>query len=270
MKRLKSRLTLLFFIIVALMVVVYLFYRYLLNLFIQKEIGLLEWESTYWAAILGGIISGLITLIGVLLTIEYTREQNRKDRELQYRPVFDYQYKYTNRIEIEGTLIDYISFISFTSYNYNYNHVFNGLLTFKNVGVGPAIDIAVDYSFPDDGLNHSYGRLFAPPAIRSLQSGEIGCVPIELPFEFETIPKTAFLFDENGKIYLDEKVLMNYKTYEFKVVIKYKDLLNNQFKQTIFFEGLFGRSYKSDGSEEGSYTFDLLLKDIEEAVLFTN
>ena len=63
---------------------------------------------------------------------------------------------------------------------------------------------------------------------------------------------------------------MNYKTYEFKVVIKYKDLLNNQFKQTIFFEGLFGRSYKSDGSEEGSYTFDLLLKDIEEAVLFTN
>lgn len=267
MKNAKSRLTLLFILFVILIIVVYLFYRYLLNLFIQKELVLVEWESTYWAAIIGGVVSGFITLAGVLLTIEYTREQNRKDRELQYRPVFDYQYKYTKRADVEGTLIDYISFISFTRDSNRYNHIFNGLLTFKNVGVGPAIDISIDYSFPDDGLKHIYGWLHAPSAIKSLQSGEIGCIPIEMPFEFETIPKTAFLFDDKGNIYLDESVLMNYKNYKINVVIKYKDLLNNQFEQSIIFKGSFGHTYKSDGGEEGKYTFDLFLDNIEEALI---
>ncbi len=53
------------------------------------------WAS-FFGSYLGAIIGGLISLIGIGITILFTQNQNKEDRELQIRPYFDFMYNQTD------------------------------------------------------------------------------------------------------------------------------------------------------------------------------
>ena len=53
-------------------------------------------SNSDWVGFFGGYIGSImgcfISLIGIIWTISFTREQNRADRELQIRPLFDIRF----------------------------------------------------------------------------------------------------------------------------------------------------------------------------------
>ena len=56
-----------------------------------------------WLSYIGALLGGLMTLVGVVLTIEYERANNRKELSIAYRPIID---PYVGTDKIEGDIIE--------------------------------------------------------------------------------------------------------------------------------------------------------------------
>ena len=71
-------------------------------------------DNNAWASFLGSylgsIIGGLFSLGGIFLTIRFTRNQNKQDRELQIRPYFDFTLKDSKDTIPDNKQIAYIGF----------------------------------------------------------------------------------------------------------------------------------------------------------------
>lgn len=217
--------------------------------------------ATYWGAIVGGFISGGITLFGVLMTIRFTQDENRKAKELEYRPWLDYTYKTVKAI-MEGKIIQDVAFESFDENGTNPEPKYYGVLSFINVGVGPAIDINVQYEYPDDGRKHQPILHGLPANNNTCQSGETAVIPFVLYLHFDSIPKESFQYNDKGEAYLPHDFISKYKDYDFSITIQYKDLLNNQYEQVLSFKASIGCEYKIDGSENGSYHYGMRLNEV--------
>lgn len=59
-------------------------------------------SNSDWVGFLGGyigaIIGAVVSLIGIIITIRYTNEQNKMDRELQVRPYCSIRYVHDNKL----------------------------------------------------------------------------------------------------------------------------------------------------------------------------
>lgn len=49
-------------------------------------------SNTDWVGYIGALIGSVVSFLGILWTINFTREQNQTDRELQIRPYLDIRY----------------------------------------------------------------------------------------------------------------------------------------------------------------------------------
>ena len=65
-----------------------------------------EWVN-FLGSYVGAIVGGIVSLIGIGWTIRFTQKENRADRELQIRPVFDIYCHHCN--EVKENWLGYIS-----------------------------------------------------------------------------------------------------------------------------------------------------------------
>ncbi len=89
-----------------------------------------------WASFLGSFLGGTVSLIGILITIQFTQEENRKERELMYRP----HIKVTECKKSENT--KYLSVLTTGNYVENGKNC-NIVIQIKNVGLGPILDFEI-------------------------------------------------------------------------------------------------------------------------------
>ncbi len=205
-----------------------------------------------WASFLGGyigaLIGGIISLVGIILTIRFTKLENKKDRELQFRPYFVLWYDKTGNIK-NVDIIDIL--IHQFEDSEERGPIVKGAVYFKNIGVGPAIDCKVEIA-PIEAQRKSKFR-GSNAVFSAFESGKTMALGIQLYMGFENIPKDS-LDIVNGRYQPKAEVFNKYKNFEIKVTITYSDMLNNRFCQSIVLESHI-RINVMNG--EGTYTCEL-------------
>lgn len=106
-------------------------------LFIKKLS--LEWldTSSAWIGYYGSVVSSIATIVGIRLTINYTREQAKEDRRIQYAP----QLKIVT-VKAPGKNYTY-SGEQYLYVDREYNNQAIIYIVIKNIGMGPVLDMYV-------------------------------------------------------------------------------------------------------------------------------
>lgn len=96
-----------------------------------------------WAAFLGSYLGGVVSLIGIYLTIRFTQAENKKERELMYRP----------HIRVDSCKPDANFSNIIVSTKKDGSHVQDGKkcdigIRIKNVGLGPVLNFSIsDFTY---------------------------------------------------------------------------------------------------------------------------
>ena len=200
-------------------------------------------SNSDWAGFLGGYIGALIgaitSLIGIIITIRYTNEQNKKDRELQIRPYCAIRYVPTGKVV--GTQKILGNFTLGCEPKENNGSTQRSVIYIKNIGLGPAIDFDFDANDIDDGRNH-YPLLVQKTldtmnyAVDLLQPGEEGALPIMIEFNFDPISDADIIKIENDELnvpMVKHEVMTKYKNFDIVITVKYQDIFQNKYTQKI-------------------------------------
>ena len=111
-------------------------------------------SSSDWVGFLGGyigaIIGAVVSLVGIVITIRYTNEQNREDRELQVRPYFTIRYVSTPKTVT--TKKELGCFMLGCEPQENNGPRYQSVIYIKNIGLGPAIE----FEFNVDNIDLKY------------------------------------------------------------------------------------------------------------------
>lgn len=180
-------------------------------------------KNSEWASFLGSFLGGLISLVGIYLTIKYTQAENKKERELMYKP----------HIRIcackPDEKFDYICIPTKSNCCYTENGKNCGIgIKIKNVGLGPLIN----FSLSEFKYVHK-------------RNGEVIC-PIKYGhddfFEKEEILQLYFEFDLDihdkdleGILPQDTNKILKFMNYggEFSFVIKGNDLSGEPYIKKV-------------------------------------
>ena len=202
-----------------------------------------EWISffgSYYGAILGGILS----LLGIVYTIRFTREQNRTDRELLIRPFFDIRYRETAEPSYSDNWLGY-SVIRVDDGENAFSEekiTSSGFLYLKNVGNGPATNIDCDILLNEMScaFEVEFNTNNAKVTTSTVRPNEEACLSLDV-FNSRSAPKAGDLTWEeefvNGKKFLlsfpDTKKFPFPSNYSFTLNLRYCDLLSNRFVQKL-------------------------------------
>lgn len=100
-----------------------------------------EWAS-FFGGYIGALVGGLISLVGIVWTIKFTREQNQKDRELQVKPYCTIKFQNTEKFSCTDKSLGYYT-LGFEPKD-NGGPELNGMILITNYGVGPAVDCRME------------------------------------------------------------------------------------------------------------------------------
>lgn len=221
-----------------------------------------EWAS-FLGSYLGAIIGAVIALIGVTATISFTSKQNKESNELHVRPYFDIKYKITKEfIGVEKQLgrLAYTNERSARVEEGKNQHSY-GIIYFKNVGIGPAINCHFENVEINDNRKHG-PMLFADSYnvvnVNSLQAGEEGGLLINILWNFDPVEKSSFIF-EQGEYYPSQAAMTKYKSHNICFDFIYADILGNVFSQKIRLKVQIGIMHKND---VGHYSADVFLEEV--------
>lgn len=219
-----------------------------------------------WVGFLGGyigaIMGGVISLFGILWTINFTREQNRADRELQIRPCLDIRYiPSVNKISKETSWLGYVMVNEYNENKADIHEVERGLLYLKNIGNGPATNI--DVSVFVENIKVKYTAKFTNKNTRvtsnSIRQGEEAAISFIITNNSIAPSKDDFTWIEYGFGIYNEKKFPMPSAYNIIILLRYKDLLGNIFTQELKFNAIYSMSY--DKENGGKYSCDLELKE---------
>ena len=196
-----------------------------------------------WVGFLGGyigaIIGAVVSFIGIIITIRYTNEQNKEDRELQVRPYCT--IKYVAMPQTISTRKELGCFMLGCKPQENNGPRYQSVIYVKNIGLGPAIEFKFEVGDIDDGREH-YPILkqrtpeTANNAVNVLQPGEEAVIPVSIWFNFDPITVNDIEIWEDsplGKYYVKDAVLRKYKNFDIDITIKYCDMFQNEYSQTV-------------------------------------
>lgn len=225
-------------------------------------------SNSDWVSFLGGyvgtIIGCIVSLIGILWTIDFTREQNRADRELQIRPVLDTRCTFALPNSYDNNWLGYVTVMKKTdgeNFSENTKAAGTGILYLKNVGNGSAININAQASVI--GKESEYSAFFSTKndkvTTNSISPNETAALSLDV-YSSQSAPSEADITWDpihNRPIY-DQ---LKYKipgSYEVKVIISYNDLLMNEFSEEFVFTTSF-YMYAEKG-QPAKYHCDVNLK----------
>lgn len=196
-----------------------------------------------WASFLGGyigaIVGAAISLIGICATIVHTKNENKKDRELQVRPHLQFKFQpreeYSQTRMVVGRLMYDCKPIDIEGIGWDKDGGAYGLVLIKNVGMGPAINFKLSNGPIDDEREHSIVLACTADRacdVNSLSPGEEGSIPIAIRCNFDLIPKDAILGEEPYKG-VHPSYMQKYKSHDIALRIAYEDILGHRFAHKV-------------------------------------
>ncbi len=227
-------------------------------------------SNSDWVGFLGGyigtIIGAVVSLIGIIITIRYTNEQNKQDRELQVRPYCSIRYVHDEHIrgtkKVLGTLPIGCEPQS------NNGPRYSSIIYIQNVGIGPALDFHFDVADINDGREH-YVVLMQKTidsmnnAVKLLQPGEEAALPIIIYFNFDPISDEDIIKLEGDTPFpytVKESVIRKYKNFDINITVKYRDMFQNEFHQKVTLSSNMGINFSTDKTVR--HTCEIYLKEI--------
>lgn len=200
-------------------------------------------ENSDWVGFFGGYIGSLIGAIvsvaGIIITIRYTNEQNKKDRELQIRPYCAVRYVNDNKLVGTDKIIGELPIGC--EPKENKGSKYTSIIYIKNIGLGPAVEFDFDMDEINDGRAH-YPILMqrnvdtSNRIVNLLEPGEEAAYPIHIFFNFDKITEDDFI-DLGGstlsRYTVKAEVMQKYKNFDIVIHIKYHDLFMNTYYQKI-------------------------------------
>lgn len=205
----------------------------------------------------GALIGAVITLVGVIMTINYTRKEANEDRRLSIAPYI----KYTM---LEKTLKTKQHNLDVFYFEKDDNTEINTTVIMKNIGLGPVLNIEVlDIYFNGEFTNR---RSIGVPGV--IEKDEEILLLIDLRLKLEEIKEDDVIED---KTELPDSLFRfnvpdNYKNVggELSFKIKYKDLMNNEYEQIVKIKVIIALESNINNPRKWNYTKPKLrIKEIE-------
>lgn len=228
-------------------------------------------ENSDWVSFFGGYIGSLIgaavSLVGIIITIRYTNEQNKRDRELQVRPYCAIRYVHDNKLVGTNKIIAELPIGCEPRENNGPEYL--SILYIKNIGLGPAVEFEFEMDDIDDGREH-YLILMQRNAdtsnrsVNLLQPGEEAALPIHIYFNFDKIAEEDFIdLGESGlfRYAVKHEVMQKYKNFDITIHVKYHDMFKNQYYQKIILSSNMHIGGRMD-EKQADYLCDINLKEI--------
>ena len=201
-----------------------------------------DWVS-FFGGYIGALIGAIVSLAGIIITIRYTNEQNKKDRELQVRPYCAMRFVHDDKLVGTKRIIAQLPIGC--EPRENNGPKYTGIIYIKNIGLGPALEFDFDRDEIDDGREH-YPILMQRNAdtsnclVNILQPGEEAAFPIYI---------------------VKHEVMHKYKNFDIVLHIKYQDLFMNTYYQKITLSSNIHVGGKMD-EKQANYLCDINLKEI--------
>ena len=224
-----------------------------------------------WVGFFGGYIGSLIgasvSLVGIIITIRYTNDQNKKDRELQVRPYCAIRYVHDNKLRGTNKIIAELPIGC--EPKENNGPQYSSIIYIKNIGLGPAIEFDFYIDDIDDGRNH-YPILMQQNAdtsnrsVNLLQPGEEAAFPIHIFFNFDKITEDDIIDlgeDEPFRYTVKQTIMQKYKNFDIVIHMKYHDMFNNTYYQKIILSSNMHVGGKID-EKHVDHLCDINLKEI--------
>lgn len=197
-----------------------------------------DWVS-FFGGYIGSILGCIISLIGILWTINFTREQNRTDRELQVRPCLEFRYYDTERYAFDKNWLGYVDVDILNSCACEPKEVGCGLLRIKNVGNGPATKI--NFHVIAEGIEDNYQAIFSNKntqvTTNSIRPNEEAAITISIHNTQKAPSKDEiYLNDEIGLPMCIDKTHTAPSDFKLKLILLYSDILSNHFEQELILD----------------------------------
>lgn len=237
---------------------------------IDSNIANSEWVD-FFGGYIGALIGAAITFIGIIVTIRYTNEQNKQDRELQIRPYCSIRHVNDNIIVGTNKIIG--SLPIGCEPQENNGPVYVNILYIKNIGLGPAIEFEFSKDEIDDGREHypifmQRNSDTSNRYVTLLQPGEEAAFPIHIHFNFDAIKEDDFVEAVNSKISqydIKHEVLQKYKNFRIIIHVKYYDMNQNQYYQKITLSSSMHAGGEFD-KKQASHMCDINLEEVTSPV----
>lgn len=197
-----------------------------------------DWVS-FFGGYIGSLVGAVVSLAGIIITIRYTNDQNKKDRELQVRPYCAIRYVYDNKLRGTNKIIAELPIGC--EPKENNGPEYSSIIYIKNIGLGPAVEFEFDIDDIDDGRNH-YPILMqrnadtSNRAVNLLQPGEEAAFPIHIFFNFDKIAEDDFIDLGEAAPFryaIKHEVMQKYKNFDIVIHMKYYDMFKNTYYQKI-------------------------------------
>lgn len=201
-------------------------------------------SNSDWVDFLGGyigaIIGSIVSLIGIVWTIQFTQKENKLDRELGVRPLFDIQFSDGYDTAKAKEWLGY-GFIHVSNNEKNMpNYSGGGILTVKNVGTGPAVNIQVSVTVEEENDVRKFDRGFSYSAedyavtTNTIIAGGEASLGIQITNTYPNVAPGDLSF--YGELCVDNNRFPIPDSFRFSVCISCQDILLNTFEQKLIFE----------------------------------
>lgn len=222
-----------------------------------------DWVG-FFGGYIGALIGSIISLLGILWTIKFTREQNRADRELQIRPYLDIRYvPSTNKLVGKASWLGYVMINEYNNNEAELQETERGLLYLKNIGNGPATNINVDVLVENIKVEYraKFNNQNTQVTSNSVQHGEEGALSFMILSDSIAPSKDDLIWDEDNRFADWNHVKFQMPSgYDIRIVLYYNDLLGNAFAQELKFKATYEMGY--DKEKGGKYHCSLHLAEI--------
>lgn len=201
---------------------------------IPSNISNSEWVN-FLGSYIGAVLGAMVSLAGIIITIRYTNEQNRIDRELQVRPYCSIRYVHESKIV--GTDKELASILLGCEPQENNGSEYRSMIYIKNIGLGPATSFVFESEEIDDGRDHY--PILTPPnrnAVNLLQAGEEAVIPVRIWFNIDAISNEDIIDlgePETFRYQAKPAVMTKYKNFEIKIRLIYTDIFQNRYSQNM-------------------------------------
>jgi len=230
---------------------------------IHSNIANSDWVG-FFGGYIGALIGATVSLIGIVITIRYTNEQ---DRELQIRPYCSIRYVHDDKLIGTNKIIAELPIGCEPKENNGPKYM--SILYIKNIGLGPAVEFELDMDEIDDGREHylilmQSNANFSNRFVNLLQPGEEAAFPIHIYFNFDAIREEDFI-DLGGlgssRYIIKQKVMQKYKNFHMVIHVRYYDMYQNQYYQKITLSSNMYVGGKID-EKQADHLCDINLKEI--------
>ncbi len=228
------------------------------------SIGIVDWlvVDNDWIGFWGGYLGGLLTLVGVIITIKYMRADSDEKQRMSVIPYISVDhnvFREYDRKDVEFGLS------SFCSEKRSQQHIlyFDEILMFgslKNVGLGPAINCSIK-----EVQIGKRNVMSATSKISVLIIGETSIFILEynqIGFSAEQLGKE--LVDHYNQYWINGNIQLDVPELTVKFSLCFEDVMGNKYRQKVIFSGQLEQP-----QEDAANTARFLFQSIDKPELYT-